>query len=339
MEKAVVRRGIGAVVLALVAALLLGYLLKGKGPERKEVVNMELPKSPIQIFPDGSGNAAGNGTGKPAAVAAVSAAGAGVVAAGANAAGAVKDGAGAAKDGAKAAGTTVVDSGKKLVGLDDGKDKHVDAKTGNPSLAKTNVVVDGSGQAIFGAKTAGVKNTPANFEFRTPGKREIRPSIDRKLAANKQAAKSQSSNKTAKPSTKYKLVNEKKLPAVGSRSNAKSQKIASSRNTSSSNKKRAITPTKKKVVKKSTAAPAGRNKYVVQLLATSSSSKANKLKSTMAREGYPAFVSKTKRAGKSLYRVRVGSYSGKSTAIKKQASMKRRYLKNPFVQNSIVVRN
>ncbi|MEE9302956.1 MAG: SPOR domain-containing protein [Thiotrichaceae bacterium] len=325
MEKAVVRRGIGAVVLALVAALLLGYLLKGKGPERKEVVNMELPKSPIQIFPDGSATA-GNDASKSGVVAATSSVVTGAVATGSKVAGAVKDG-------AKTTGKVVADAGKKLVGMGDGKDNPVDAKTGNPSLAKTNVVVDGSGQAVYGSKTAGVKNTPANFEFRTPGKREMRPSIDGRLTLK---ATPKKTKKVVKTGTKYKLVNEKKLPAVGSK---KARKVASSRNKSSVAKKTVKTTKKKTVKKKSSTTTAGRNKYVVQLLATSSASKANRLKATMAKEGYPSFVSTTKRSGKPIYRVRVGSYSGKSSAIKKQASMKRRYLQNPYVQSSIVVRN
>ena len=38
MDNAMVKRGIGAVVLAIIAALLLGYLLKDKSRERQEVV-------------------------------------------------------------------------------------------------------------------------------------------------------------------------------------------------------------------------------------------------------------------------------------------------------------
>ncbi len=357
MEKAVVRRGIGAVVLALVAALLLGYLLKGKAPERKEVVNMELPKSPIQIFPDGGGadaNSAGNtGTAdasKSGGAGIIAATGAGAVAAGAGAVAAVK---GSAKE----SGAAVADSGKKLVSATTGTKKAtatdlpVDAKTGNPTLTKSNVVVDGSGQAIYGAKTAGVKNTPANFEFRSAGKKEVRPSIDGRLTS-KSGSKT-ANTKKAPAKSNARLVGEKKLSPVGSRSNksSTSRKVASSRNktVTAKNKKVAKASTKKKVVKKkvvkktvakkSTAAPAGRNKYVVQLLATSNKSKANGLKATMSREGYPAFVTRTTRAGKALYRVRVGSFSGKSSAIKKQASMKRRYRKNAYVQSSIVVRN
>jgi cell division septation protein DedD len=43
MNRTMVKRGIGAAVLAIIAALLLGYLLKGKGQERQEVVDMNLP--------------------------------------------------------------------------------------------------------------------------------------------------------------------------------------------------------------------------------------------------------------------------------------------------------
>jgi len=40
-----VKRGIGAVVLAIIAALLLGYLLKDKGHQRQKVLEMSLPNS------------------------------------------------------------------------------------------------------------------------------------------------------------------------------------------------------------------------------------------------------------------------------------------------------
>ncbi len=322
MEKAVVRRGIGAVVLALVAALLLGYLLKGKGNERKEVVNMELPKSPIQIFPEGGNGAAPGGQGAQAGTGAAT-----LVAAGSGAATAVVDG-------AKKAGKAVVDEGKKAVGADAANKKTVagnlivDTETGNPHLDKSKVVVDGAGQAVFGTKSPGAKDTPANFSFRTTASKEVRPSVDGKFTLKKKTAPGGKTN--------VRLVNEKKLPPVGRSS--KSTKIASSRNA-----KKAVparkSATTAKTAKKQTPAPAGRNKYVVQLLATSSASKANALKATLKREGYKAYVSKVNRGGKSLYRVRVGSYTGKSGALKKQAAMKRRYLKNPYVQSSIVIKN
>ncbi len=376
MEKTVVRRGIGAVVLALVAALLLGYLLKGKAPDREKVVNMELPKSPIQIFPDGEAEAGdntvagadGSGSLDGTDAGAVGAAGAnsgdastqGANALAATGAAAVAGGAAAvmAKTGSAAgnvagAAKATANAGNAAV-ADATKNKLVDAKTGNPSLDKSKVVVDGSGQAVFGAKNAGAKNSPAKIDFRTTEKKQVRPSVDGKATLKKRQV-------ATKPRVKSraKLVGEKKLPPVG-RSTAskksgssKGRKVASSRGSSNSSKasssrnktvakaERKVVKAKKKVVKakqnvaKKKSAPVGRNKYVVQLLATSNPSKANSLKATMKREGYAAYVTK----GGSLYRVRVGSYTGRAAAIKVQSRMKRRYRKNSYVQSSIVVRN
>ena len=50
-----VKRGIGALVLAVIAALLLGYLLKDKSREREEVV-MKLPNAPEMNIPSLMGN-------------------------------------------------------------------------------------------------------------------------------------------------------------------------------------------------------------------------------------------------------------------------------------------
>lgn len=337
MEKAVVRRGIGAVVLALVAALLLGYLLKGKAPERKDVVSMELPKSPIQIFPENKeGTETADGTAQNVA-SGVAAAGAGAVAAGAAVAGKTADG-------AKEAGKAVADSGKKLVGTTGdtvGKvtDKIVDPVTGNPSSSRKNIVVDGAGQVVYGTKEAGPKDAPAKFDFRTTAGKEVRPSVDGKATLAKVAP-----TKTA-PKSNAKLVGEKKLPPVGAKvaasSTSSSKKIASSRNSqpAAASKKKQIVATTKKQAAPAAAAPTGRNKYVVQLLATSNSGKANSLRNTMMKEGYAAFVSTAKSGGKTLYRVRVGGFAGKSAAIQKQNAMKRRYRQNQFVQSSIVVRN
>jgi len=46
-----VKRGIGAVVLAIIAALLLGYLLKDKSSARQEIVDMKLPGAPEVSIP------------------------------------------------------------------------------------------------------------------------------------------------------------------------------------------------------------------------------------------------------------------------------------------------
>jgi len=46
MDNAMVKRGIGAVILAIIAALLLGYLLKDKSDQRQDIVDMTLPGAP-----------------------------------------------------------------------------------------------------------------------------------------------------------------------------------------------------------------------------------------------------------------------------------------------------
>ena len=359
MEKTVVRRGIGAVVLALVAALLLGYLLKGKGPDREKVVNMELPKSPIQIFPDGEGGAGENTVAGADANGNINGADAGATGGDANTQGSVLTATGAAAAAAgnvAGAAKATANAGNAAV-ANASKNKLVDAKTGNPSLDKAQVVVDGSGQAVFGAKSAGAKNAPAKIDFRTTAKKQVRPSVDGKATLKKRKI-------VSKPRVKSraKLVGERKLPPVGrgvasNKSKAskkrkvtssKSRKVATSRGSSKSSKgasskgkkkvssrnKTVTKVTKKKAIRKK-AAPVGRNKYVVQLLATSNASKANSLKATMKREGYSAYVTK----GGSLYRVRVGTYKGRAAAVKVQSRMKRRYRKNSYVQSSIVVRN
>jgi len=96
-------------------------------------------------------------------------------------------------------------------------------------------------------------------------------------------------------------------------------------------------PTAKAVAPTPSAAPSG--KYSIQLLATSSQSRAAKLAKTMKTEGYNVFVTQTTRENKILYRVRVGSHTSRNAAIKSQDSMKKRYQKNFFVQNSLVISN
>lgn len=79
--------------------------------------------------------------------------------------------------------------------------------------------------------------------------------------------------------------------------------------------------------------------YVIQVLATSDKAKADSIKSTMGGEGYPVFVTNAKVDGKTVYRVRVGTYPGKGDAAAVQARMKARYAQNQYVQNSFVTKN
>lgn len=298
MDKAVVRRGVGAIVLALVAALLLGYLLKDKASERKDVVDKETLPTDIQIFPS-SGSSATASSGSGAAV--------GVIAA-----------AGAAAATVLASGSNAKKGSDEVRGsFSSSKDRLTDASSGNASMNKSKLTVDGAGQRIeVNNKHAGAKDTPAQFSIRAPKKNEVRPIVDRARKVRSNA----------------RLVGERKLPPIS----AGSRKVASSRGSSkaSSSKPRLASSKKAAPVAKST----GRNKYSVQLLATSSSGKANSLSKTMKKEGYSTYVKSSKRNSGSLYRVRLGNFSGRADAIKKQADLKRRYQKNPYIQSSVVVK-
>ena len=313
MEKAVVRRGVGAIVLALVAALLLGYLLKGKRDDRKHVVDKQTMPSDIQIFPRGNGSDSnssatadsGTGAGKAAAVGAIAAAGA-------------------------AAASALASSDSKKSGSDavrgsfsNSKDRLTDAGSGNASMGKNKITVDGAGQAIVNNKNAGARETPAQFSIRAPKKNEVRPIVDRST-----------SNKIARSNAR--LIGEKKLPPIS----AGSRKVASSRgrSTSSTSGTHKIASTKARIASTKTPVATGRNKYSVQLLATSNSNKANTLSSTMKKEGYATYVKASKKGSGNLYRVRLGHFSGRADAIKKQTDLKRRYRKNPYIQSSVVVK-
>ncbi|RTZ67814.1 MAG: hypothetical protein DSZ29_00005, partial [Aquificaceae bacterium] len=88
---------------------------------------------------------------------------------------------------------------------------------------------------------------------------------------------------------------------------------------------------------KATSKASKKSGYSIQLLATSSSSRANNLKKVMKKEGYKSFVSKTTKAGKVLFRVRIGSYSNRQLAVTAQKNLQRRYQKNPYVKGSLIV--
>lgn len=79
--------------------------------------------------------------------------------------------------------------------------------------------------------------------------------------------------------------------------------------------------------------------YSIQLLATGSEAKAIAVKKEMIDEGYPAYTTSVIKNGKTLHRIRIGSYQERDEANDVQDRMKRRYTKNSNVQNSLVVAN
>lgn len=79
--------------------------------------------------------------------------------------------------------------------------------------------------------------------------------------------------------------------------------------------------------------------YSIQLLATYSKEKAKILKSDMLLEGYNSYIEEIDKGNGKIYRVRVGYFVNKEDAVKEIARMRRRYLKNIYIQSSNVVKN
>lgn len=76
--------------------------------------------------------------------------------------------------------------------------------------------------------------------------------------------------------------------------------------------------------------------YVVQLIATNSSPKAEGIKNEFTGEGYPTVVSPIQSDGQTLYRVQIGSYGTEADAQRVLNQMKRRYQRNTHVSNAVV---
>ena len=312
MDKTTTRRMIGAIVLVLVAALVLVFLLKGKNnkPETEMVQDVTLPSSPILAFPgDGiSGNAqqvaAGSG-----ATGAQQGSGSDATKAGLDI---LPNGLKPAADAVKDAAAQAQQSGSKSVGSADAaanaKDTKVaDAEKKTKDLKKADVVNLGNDSKV---------NTDS-------GKSADK---DKKSKSSDSKKKSQKKSKTQKP----KLVNEKRLPKVGDK---RKKSDTAKKNTSSS---KSDTTKADDAASDSSDPTTG---FSVQLLATGAESKAEAVKTQMIDEGYPAYVTSVIKNGKTLYRVRVGSYQDHDEADSVQARMKRRYSKNSNVQNSLVVAN
>ncbi|HPE61971.1 MAG TPA: SPOR domain-containing protein [Thiolinea sp.] len=150
---------------------------------------------------------------------------------------------------------------------------------------------------------------------------------------------SSGSGRTANPT----LVNEKPVPAprtqtaaASSRSSGSSASVSASASGSSTSSG----STDSSAAVDSTAAVANSGSgYAIQVLAASSASKAENVRKSIAEDGYPTFVVKANVNGKTVYRVRIGSYPQRNAAVAVQNRLKARYTRNQYVQNSFVTRN
>lgn len=319
MDNAMVKRGIGAVVLAIIAALLLGYLLKDKSRERQDVVEMSLPGTASDKIPSLSDTAEDTGS-------------------------AIADGASDlaenTADGVKNAGATVVAAA---------------AGAGAVATATTNKAADTAGQAVASTATATGNLVRPGFSIRPAAPNEQREIVDpdagsstasvdankksivaktnsQGSTSNKSQNKAQnkkvvaSSSGTAKEAYRPRLIKERKTRIVSSLQGSRSAP-------------RAATQAKRTKPMSAATSTASKGGYAIQLMATASQSRAKKLAKTMKNEGYHSYITRTTRNDKVLFRVRVRAGTSRNTALASQKKMKRRYQKNFFVQNSLVVSN
>lgn len=296
-----VKRGIGAIVLAVIAALLLGYLLKDKSDKRQDVVEMKLPGAPEMNIPNLTGSLTGsadsNNTETPTLL-------------------------DSAKTKIDAATDTVTSSGSAIIASATGAASEATDAVNNV----TTTAMDSTSAAIQGMKPG--------FAIRPPQQNEQKEIIDNTNTSTLSPAEApkieqvvDTADNTVVASTKKEFkpqIVEKKEPKKPAKSTKPVKKSAP---------EQAKAPASTNI----SATPLG--KYSIQLLATSSQTRANKLAKTMKGEGYKVFVTQATREDKILYRVRVGGHSDRSAAIKAQEGMKRRYRKNFFVQNSLVISN
>jgi cell division septation protein DedD len=302
MDKTMTRRIIGAIVLVLVAALVLAALLRGKS-KQQEIVDVSTPASPILQFPNDTQN----------------------------------DGTLDANQTANQQGTL----GQAETGSDAEKvgfevTQNGTATTGNGSMTN-DATQDNQTSQAGGAGSSSMSNAPASNdvisendkkEATTSGGDSNKPSNTAGLSENDKLDLNGNRDKVSPTETKKEekapkaeLVNEPRTPRVG--------------------EKPKNTPKPKEEEKVATQDDAGvpQGGFSIQLVAITNKARAVAIKKQMIDEGYPAYVSTTMKEGRAFYRVRVGSYPDKAEAEQVQARMKRRYLQNTGVQNSIVVKN
>jgi cell division septation protein DedD len=342
MNRTTVKRGIGAVILALVAAALLGYLLKDKAAQRKDVVEIAFPGAS-----DGE-QTAGNSDRLPE-LTTDNSSGNVVATAGADAKAAIENTSQSVVDGTSDAADKVVASA---------------AATGAAVATTATAATDAAKSAIDFSVRPPAKDTeyleldlvnngntqtaPASTSAATSSAAPAASSTE--VAVVEPAAPAQgkiiASTKAAAPAPQARLIEEKAAPKISSSSTARvitksrpastpapaSTVVASAEAEMKAPEEAAPAPAAAPAVTKEAA-----NGYAIQLLATSSQTRANDLKNVMAGEGYPTYVTKTTQNGKQLFRVRIGQYKTRAAAAAMQNSLKRRYKKNRSVTNSAIV--
>ncbi len=316
MDKTTTRRMIGAIVLVLVAALVLAYLLKTKNnqPNMAQVQDVTLPTEPILKFPGDKNTIDSNFTSTDDDTD-------------------QKVGLDIRPSGADIALSPSSDTSNAVSGASsqqqqaqqqDGKDivsGNSTAASGLGSGASANA--DAAKPSDQQASNSGSSSQSSQSKNKDD-KKTLKDADIAKLGDDKVSPKKPDNDKKEKP----RLVGEKRLPKASE---------------SASSSRKEVTLKKRSDIDKKPVTTGGEtiptDGVSIQILATSSKAKADAVKKEMVSEGYPAYIMSAIKNGKTLYRVRIGSYQDKATAEDVQARMKRRYTKNQNIQNSYVVTN
>lgn len=326
-----VKRGIGAAVLAIIAALLLGYMLKGKDQERQEVVNMSLPgasdvKQSLNI-PTLKGNGAKNSIEANSGDG-----GETVIAAAPGAADKINQ---ATKDlkVTEVAVNTFKNQGDDLdftVRPPKGERREIVDNIGKSKqqLASSST---GSGNSTTADQNNGDIAASANARAGTSTSQSSSGSITRSSSQGTVVASSDE-----RKSYRHRLVDEQKRSAsygvIAAERASKQERERMERKERREERKE-----KEKAAENKQKAEAKTGRFSLQLLATSSSSRAKNLKDVMHKEGYSSYIKKTSKNEKVLFRVRIGNYSTRQVAVSAQRKMQRRYRRNQHVNESIIV--
>ncbi|MCK5903598.1 MAG: SPOR domain-containing protein [Cocleimonas sp.] len=372
MNRTMVKRGIGAAVLAIMAFLLIAYLLKDKAQQRQDVVNMSLPgvsgaQRSLSI-PALKGNEGGESkTGEE-----TKASGETIVAS--------ADGTGLNVKTKEVAVNTYKNDGEELdftirppkgemrqIVDNIGRSETPEAKPAtevfndNVEHDRTNTVAAAATVGAVGAavvaggiianrassgtgeisrssdSTRSSGSVVASADSGRSSQKTYRPRLEneRERKANYNAThgiRNYSSGSTVEASTRERKARERRKERAERNKKRKIEQLEAKRKADKvkAREKAKVTPVPVPV-------DAGRH-YSIQLLATSSASRATKLKKVMKQEGYDAFISKLTKEGKVLYRVKIGNFRSRNSAEKAQEQMKQRYQKNVDVQASFIVK-
>lgn len=87
------------------------------------------------------------------------------------------------------------------------------------------------------------------------------------------------------------------------------------------------------------ALPIEQQPHLIQIFSTYDLAKANTMKQTFEQSTFPVLVQQGEYKGRPIYRVRVGPFPTKRTAISKQGEIKSLFKDNQSIQSSIVIRS